>query len=61
MLVRYCTLCFMFHEEGSAHLTDAQRDEAQDHDVYHANETIYFSTEHMHEHGEKAAKTGGNA
>lgn len=43
--VRYCTVCEMYHTETSEHLTDKQFDESQKYDVYHANDTIYFSPE----------------
>lgn len=52
MRVRYCTQCEMYHDQSTPHLSDKQYAEAQDYDVYHANDTIYFSEEYAEEHKE---------
>lgn len=49
LTVRFCTWCEMFHEETAKHLTDKQKRESLEYDVYHANGSIYFSEEHVSE------------
>lgn len=51
MIVRFCTHCHMFHPEDSQHLKDDQFYEALEHDVYHANGTIYFSEDYGKQYG----------